>query len=86
MLHGVTISEWETTESWSDIHLLSLAEGVASGRRLTITDDKGTGPSCRHAEQHPLRRVIPLVQRASDIGEIHSASRTRASQSGRKRG
>ena len=40
MLYTVTTPDWETAESQTDIHLVSLAEGVASGRRLTFTDDK----------------------------------------------
>ena len=40
MLYTVTTPDWETAESQTDIHLVSLAEGVASGRRLAFTDDK----------------------------------------------
>ena len=40
MLYTVTTPDWERARSQADIHLVSLAEGVASGRRLTFTDDK----------------------------------------------
>ncbi len=46
MLHTVTTPDWEEAESQSDIHLVSLVEGVASSRRLTFTDDKNeTSPA-----------------------------------------
>ena len=41
MLYGVTTPDWETAESWSGIHQVPLAEGVASGRRLTFTATRG---------------------------------------------
>ena len=40
MLYTVTTPDWESAESQSDIHLVSLADGVASGRRLTFTEDR----------------------------------------------
>ena len=40
MLYTVTTPDWETAESQTDIHLVSLSEGVASERRLTFTDEK----------------------------------------------
>ena len=40
MLYTVTTPDWEAAESQSDIHLVSLSEGVASDRRLTYTEDK----------------------------------------------
>ncbi len=39
MLYTVTTPDWETAESQTDIHLVSLSEGVASDRRLTYTED-----------------------------------------------
>ena len=40
MLYTVTTPDWEAAESQSDIHLVSLSEGVPSDRRLTYTEDK----------------------------------------------
>ena len=40
MLYTVTTPDWETAESQTDIHLVSLREGVSSDRRLTYTEDK----------------------------------------------
>ena len=40
MLYTVTTPDWEAAESQTDIHLVSLSEGVASDRRLTYTEDK----------------------------------------------
>ena len=40
MLYTVTTPDWEAAESQTDIHLVSLAEGVASARQLTYTADK----------------------------------------------
>ena len=40
MLYTVTTPDWEAAESQTDIHLVSLREGVASARQLTYTDDK----------------------------------------------
>ena len=39
MLYTVTTPDWAEAESQTDIHVVSLVEGVASGRRLTFTDD-----------------------------------------------
>ena len=39
MLYTVTTPDWDNAESQSDIHLVSLTEGVASGRRLTFTEE-----------------------------------------------
>lgn len=40
MLYTVTTPDWEAAESQTDIHLVSLREGVPSARQLTYTDDK----------------------------------------------
>ena len=40
MLYTVTTPDWEAAASQTDIYLVSLAGGVASGRRLTFSDDK----------------------------------------------
>ena len=40
MLYTVTTPDWEEAESQTDIHLVSLNEGVPSDRRLTYTEDK----------------------------------------------
>ena len=40
MLYTVTTPDWEAAESQTDIHLVSLSEGVPSARQLTYTDDK----------------------------------------------
>ena len=40
MLYTVTTPDWEAAESQTDIHLVSLSEGVPSARRLTYTEDK----------------------------------------------
>ncbi len=46
MLYAVTTPDWDAAESQTDIHLVSLADGFASGRRLTFTDDKNeTNPA-----------------------------------------
>ncbi len=39
MLYTVTTPDWEKAESQTDIHLVSLSEGVGSERRLTYTED-----------------------------------------------
>jgi len=39
MLYTVTTPDWEKAESQTDIHLVSLSEGVASARPLTYTED-----------------------------------------------
>ncbi|MBO76045.1 MAG: hypothetical protein CME17_01330 [Gemmatimonadetes bacterium] len=40
MLYTVTTPDWVEASSQSDIHIVSLADGVSSSRRLTFTDDK----------------------------------------------
>ena len=40
MLYTVTTPDWVGADSQSDIHIVSLADGVSSSRRLTFTDDK----------------------------------------------
>jgi len=40
MLYTISTPDWQEDESQSDIHVVSLAEGVASSRQLTFTDDK----------------------------------------------
>ncbi len=40
MLYTVTTPDWENATQQSDIHLVSLEQGAASGRRMTYTDDK----------------------------------------------
>ena len=46
MLYTVTTPDWEAAESQTDIHLVSLGEGVASSRQLTYTDDRNeTSPA-----------------------------------------
>lgn len=39
MLYTVSTPDWSEAETQSDIHVVSLAEGAASSRRLTFTDD-----------------------------------------------
>ncbi len=43
MLYTVTTPDWEEATQQSDIHLVSLEQGAASGRRMTYTDDKNEG-------------------------------------------
>ena len=46
MLYTVTTPDWEAAESQTDIHLVSLGEGVPSARRLTYTEDRNeTSPT-----------------------------------------
>ena len=40
MLYTITTPDWQEDESQTDVHLVSLSEGVASSRQLTFTDDK----------------------------------------------
>lgn len=40
MLYTISTPDWEEAESQSDVHVVSLAEGVPSSRRLTFTEDK----------------------------------------------
>ena len=39
MLYTITTPDWQSARDQSDIHLVSLAEGVASSRQLTYTKD-----------------------------------------------
>ncbi len=39
LLYTVTTPDWEAAESQTDVHLVSLADGIVSERRLTFTDD-----------------------------------------------
>lgn len=39
MLYTVSTPDWQEAESQSDIHVVSLSEGVSSSRQLTFTDD-----------------------------------------------
>ena len=56
MLYTVTTPNWEEADTQTDIHLVSLSEGVPSDRRLTYTDDKNeTSPAWA-----PGRVVLPL--------------------------
>ena len=46
MLYTVTTPDWEKAESQTDIHLVSLRDGLTSGRQLTYTEDKNeTSPA-----------------------------------------
>ena len=46
MLYTVTTPDWEAAESQTDIHLVSLGEGVPSARQLTYTGDRNeTSPT-----------------------------------------
>ena len=38
MLYTVTTPDWQEAESQTDIHVVSMVDGVASSRRLTYTD------------------------------------------------
>lgn len=40
MLYTVTTPDWEDDERQTDIHVVSLSEGVTSSRQLTFTDEK----------------------------------------------
>jgi dipeptidyl aminopeptidase/acylaminoacyl peptidase len=40
MLYTVTTPDWQEDERQSDIHVVSMAEGVSSSRQLTYTEDK----------------------------------------------
>ncbi len=39
MLYTVTTPDWDAAESQTDVHLVSLADGISSERRLTFTGD-----------------------------------------------
>ena len=43
MLYTVTTPDWAEAESQSDIHLVSMTEGVTSSRQMTYTDGKNEG-------------------------------------------
>ena len=58
MLYTVTTPDWETAESQTDIHLVSLSEGVASERRLTFTDEKDETGSGLGAGRVVLRVLV----------------------------
>jgi dipeptidyl aminopeptidase/acylaminoacyl peptidase len=46
MLYTLSTPDWDEAESYSDIHIVSLAEGVPSSRRLTFTDQENeTNPT-----------------------------------------
>ena len=46
MLYTVSTPDWEEAERQSDIHLVSLEQGVSSSRQMTFTDDKNeTSPA-----------------------------------------
>ena len=46
LLHTVTTPNWQTARSQSDIHLVSLASGVSSSRRMTFTGERNeTSPA-----------------------------------------
>ena len=40
MLYTIRTPDWQEAESQTDIHVVSLQEGMASSRQLTFTDDK----------------------------------------------
>ncbi len=40
LLYTLTTPNWEEAKSQSDIHLVSMTEGVASNRQMTFTEDK----------------------------------------------
>ena len=40
LLHTVTTPDWEAARSQTDIHLVSLQQGVPSSRQLTFTNEK----------------------------------------------
>ena len=40
MLYTISTPDWQEDESQSDVHVVSLSEGVSSSRQLTFTDDK----------------------------------------------
>lgn len=40
MLYTVRTPDWQDADSQTDIHVVSIAEGVSSSRQLTFTDDK----------------------------------------------
>jgi dipeptidyl aminopeptidase/acylaminoacyl peptidase len=40
MLYTISTPDWQKAEQQSDIHLVSLTQGVSSSRQMTFTDDK----------------------------------------------
>lgn len=40
LLHTLTIPDWQSGKSFSDIHLVSIDQGYASARQMTFTKDK----------------------------------------------
>ena len=46
MLYTIRTPDWQEAESQSDIHLVSVTEGVSSSRQMTFTDEKNeTAPA-----------------------------------------
>ncbi len=46
ILYAVTTPDWEDSRSQTDIHLVSLREGVSSNRRMAFTEDESeTSPA-----------------------------------------
>jgi dipeptidyl aminopeptidase/acylaminoacyl peptidase len=45
LLHTVTTPNWEEDETQTDIHLVSLTEGVSSSRRLTFSEANENSPT-----------------------------------------
>ena len=43
MLYTVTTPHWEDAQSYSDLHLVSMTQGVSSSRQLTFTEKKNEG-------------------------------------------
>jgi len=43
MLYTVTTPDWEEARSFSDIHLVSMRQGVSSSRQMTFTEKKSEG-------------------------------------------
>jgi dipeptidyl aminopeptidase/acylaminoacyl peptidase len=40
MLYTVTTPDWKDAQSYSDLHLVSMTQGVSSSRQLTFTEKK----------------------------------------------
>ena len=83
MLYTVTTPDWEAAESQTDIHLVSLSEGVPSSRQLTYTDDKnetspGLGPG-----RVVLRLLVQPRRRRQPA--LHDAPRWRRGPQGDRR-
>ena len=43
LLHTVSTPDWEAARSQTDLHLVSLAEGLSSSRRMTFTEERNEG-------------------------------------------